>query len=329
MHSHGAFVRHTSNYADLTDEPHGVRLYGGMPFFWVGGLSTTIGTAMHRGNTIVCSERPDADSVADLVLAEHLDSVGMWPTQLERVKERILAKVSTDDLPLFARPPEAAVTSVRPSSSLGMTETCAAYIVSGPRGHVIPEEFAGAHGFRIPEMQYKIVDAETGESLAGGQEGEICVRGYNLMLRMLKKERHEYLDDDGWYHTGDRGSLRGPYIFFAGRIKEIIKSAGANVAPREVEMVINGCDGVLTSVVVGVPDRERQEIVGAAVVPRLGAKLRADDLVEKCREELSSYKVPRRVLIIDGELPMLFPGKPDLQAVRKLIVELGVTIGRK
>jgi acyl-CoA synthetase (AMP-forming)/AMP-acid ligase II len=326
VHSHGAFVRHTSNYADLTDEPYGVRLYGGMPFFWVGGLSTTIGTALHRGSTIVCSENPDPDAIADLVLAERLEHVGMWPTQLERVKERIRAKAAEADLPPFARSADGSVAAVRSASSLGMTETCAAYIVSGPRGHVVPEDYAGAHGFRIPEMQYRIVHPETGEPLAEGAEGEICVRGYNLMLGMWKGERHEYLDDDGWYHTGDRGSLRGPYVFFAGRIKEMIKSSGANVAPREVEMVLNECDGVLTSVVVGVPDPRREEVVGAAVAAKSGVTLDPEVLVKRCREDLSSYKVPRRMLIVDGELPMLFPGKPDLNAIKRQILDEGVPV---
>jgi acyl-CoA synthetase (AMP-forming)/AMP-acid ligase II len=328
VHSHGGFVRHTSNYANLTEEPYNVRLYGGSPFFWVGGLSTTIGTALHRGNTIVCSEKPDADAVADLILRERLDHVGMWSTQFERVKERIRAKVPEGDVPAFAR--ASSETPFRPgpraASSLGMTETCAGYIVSGPRGHIIPKEYEGAHGFKVPEMQYKIVDPETGQTLEEGQEGEICLRGYNLMLRMWKKERHEYLDDDGFYHTGDRGSLRGPYIFFTGRIKEMIKTSGANVAPREVEVVLNSCDGVLTSVVVGVPDPQRQEIVSPAVVPLPGVDLDVQVLVKRCKEDLSSYKVPRRVLIVEDELPMLFPGKPDLNTIKKQIIELGVPV---
>jgi acyl-CoA synthetase (AMP-forming)/AMP-acid ligase II len=246
----------------------------------------------------------------------------MWPNLFERVAERMLSgRWSADELPpVITSPPPYG--DPHKAQSLGMTETCAGYIVSGPKDHVIPDEYLGAHGFQVPFMQYKIADIKTRESLPDGEEGEICVRGYALMLGLHKRERHEYLDDDGWYYTGDKGSLRGPYIYFTGRVKELIKSSGANVAPREVEAVLNKCEGVLTSVVVGVPDPKREEIVGAAVVPRLGAQLDPTDLVAACKEALSPYKVPRRLMILSADdLPLLATGKTDLAKIKALLAE--------
>jgi acyl-CoA synthetase (AMP-forming)/AMP-acid ligase II len=208
-----------------------------------------------------------------------------------------------------------------------MTETCAGYIVSGPKDHVIPEEYEGAHGFKVPFMQYRIADLESHTTLPEGSEGEICVRGYGLMLGLHKRERHEYLDDDGWYYTGDKGAMRGPYLYFSGRVKDLIKSSGANVSPREVEAVLNGCDGVLTSVVVGVPDPKREEIVGAIVVPRLGAQLDPMELISTCKEALSTYKVPRRILVLSGDdLPVLATGKTDLVRAKHLLGHEGVPV---
>jgi acyl-CoA synthetase (AMP-forming)/AMP-acid ligase II len=205
-----------------------------------------------------------------------------------------------------------------------MTETCAAYIVSGPRDHVIPEEFAGAHGFPVRFMEYRIVDLETGEPVAEGAEGEICVRGYSLMLGMYKRERHEIVDDDGWYHTGDKGMLRGPYIFFTGRTKDLIKASGANVAPREVEFALGSIPEVLTSVVVGVPDPERGEVVAAVLVPRVRDGFDPVAVIAQAGQALSSYKIPRRYLVLDSDdLPLLATGKPDLAALRALLVTSG------
>jgi len=328
VHSHGTWVRHTRNYADNTDEPFGRRMYGGMPFFWIGGLSSTIGTAMQRGHTIICAEKPDPDVLADLLLREQPDLAMMWPNLLERVSSNLRGRGLTDEeLPSFARPRTGPPPDMsRRAQSLGMTETCAGYIVSGPADHVIPDEYLGAHGFKVPYMDYKIADPETGETLPEGVEGEICVRGYALMTGMYKKERHEYLDADGYYHTGDRGSLKGPYIYFRGRLKDLIKASGANVAPREVEAVLNTAPGVLTSLVVGLPDPDRGEIVGALIAKRTNADVDPNELVALCKERLSPYKVPRRIAVVsDDELPLSATGKANVTAVREMILERGAT----
>lgn len=326
LHTHGAFVRHTSNCADSNDEPSGERIFAGMPFFWVGGLSTTIGIAMHRGHALLCIEKPEPAATAEFLVREGCTRAMLWPTQMERVK----AAMESSGLPLppFARAqPEGAVEPGRRAQSMGMTETLAAYTVTGPAGHRIPDEYLGAYGFKVPYLEYRIVDPDTGTALGEGEEGEICVRGYSLMVAMCRKERHEYLDDDGWYHTGDRGSLKGPYVYFNGRLKDLIKTSGANVSPREVEAVINGVDGVLTSIVVGIPDPVRQEVVAALVAPRPGAAVGPAEVVSRCRELLSSYKVPRRIaLVSDGELPVGATGKAKLDEVRRLVVQLGADV---
>ena len=244
----------------------------------------------------------------------------MLPGLLDRLRAHAAATGATSLLP----PSPAPDPTARGGAQLGMTETCAAYIVNGRRGQTIPPEHADAHGFRVPGMQYRIADLETGETLPEGTEGEICVRGYNLTVGMCKRERHEVFDDDGWYHTGDKGILRGPYITYGGRAKDLIKTAGANVAPREVEVLLDADPGVLMSVVVGLADRERDEIVGAVLIPAAGADLDAEGVIRRAARDLSAYKVPRRVLVLaEADVPYLATGKPDRNRLRELLAAQG------
>src|SRR5262249_49702401 len=131
----------------------------------------------------------------------------------------------------------------------------------------LPEHVRGSFGPPVPGMHHKIVDPETGHELAEGVEGEICVRGASLMDGLYKKERSQAFDEDGWYHTGDRGFLRDGFLFFTGRLTEMIKTSGANVAPREVEIALEGMPGVQAAFVVGLPDEERGELVACVVCP--------------------------------------------------------------
>jgi acyl-CoA synthetase (AMP-forming)/AMP-acid ligase II len=324
IHSHGTYVRHAHNVADCNDVASGERVFNGMPFFWIGGVSHTIGPLMVRGNTLIGTAKADAPAGIELMQRAGATGIYMYANLAHRLREHARrAGIDPQSIPALAVAPSD-VPPDRRASGLGMTETCASYISSGPRDHVIPEEYRGAHGFTVPMSQYRIVDLETGEELPEGVEGEICVRGYSLMLGMCKRERHELWDDDGWYHTGDKGYLRGPYIWFTGRAKDLIKTAGANVAPREVEVLLDSFPDVMMSVVVGLDDPERGEVVGAVVVPVPGVALDPVDLVTRANHDLSSYKVPRRVLLLpESEMPYLATGKPDRLALAQRLADEG------
>jgi acyl-CoA synthetase (AMP-forming)/AMP-acid ligase II len=154
--------------------------------------------------------------------------------------------------------------------------------------------------------------------LGPGETGEICVRGYSLMQGLVKRERAETFDADGWYHTGDAGffSAEG-LLWFKGRLGEMIKTAGANVTPSEVESLLAGFPEVKEAYVVGVADRERGENVAAAVVLEPGAALTADALRARAKRQLAAYKVPRHVLIAEHDaLPFTDTGKIDKRRLR-------------
>ena len=105
----------------------------------------------------------------------------------------------------------------------------------------------------VPGFEARVVDPESGEVLSEGEEGEFQVRGYGLMQGMYKREREDTFEPDGFYRTGDVGYLEKGLVYFKGRLDEMIKTKGANVAPAEVEAVLNTQPGVRLSFVFGFP----------------------------------------------------------------------------
>jgi acyl-CoA synthetase (AMP-forming)/AMP-acid ligase II len=151
----------------------------------------------------------------------------------------------------------------------------------------------------------------------------VCVRGYQLMQGLYKVEREDCFDRDGFYHTGDAGyfDAEGTF-FFKARLGDMIKTAGANVTPREVEIVLEAQPEVRSAFVVGVPDPARGQNVAAAVILKAGRELPWDALRERLRAELSAYKVPRHCFFFrDGELPFTDSGKIDKKKLSALLAE--------
>jgi acyl-CoA synthetase (AMP-forming)/AMP-acid ligase II len=154
------------------------------------------------------------------------------------------------------------------------------------------------------------VHGEDGEPVSAGEVGEICVRGPIVMRGYWDNaEATEDAFAAGWYRTGDLGTVDDDgFLYLLDRTKELVISGGANVYPREVENVILGLDGVRDVAVIGVPDRFWGESVLAVVVPQPGRRLTADEVIAACRDNLASYKKPRRVVFVD-ELPRSAYGK--------------------
>jgi acyl-CoA synthetase (AMP-forming)/AMP-acid ligase II len=333
IHSHGTLIRHPFNLNSFRDITPQDRAFSPMPFFWVGGLVFSLLSYMHAGAFMICEEAFDAGETLALIERERATIVAGWPHYAKAMsehpsfRERDLSSVRSGNL--WAVLPEA----VRPrdpelrSNSLGMTETCGPHTID--RMDVDrPERLRGSFGRSAPGVSHKIVDPETGERLAPGETGEVCVRGYNVMQGLHKVEREDTFDAEGYYHTGDSGSFDADgTFFFKGRLGEMIKTAGANVTPREVEVVMEALPEVRSAFVVGVPDPDRGQNVAAAVILKAGREASADSLRERLRQELSAYKVPRHLFFYaDGELPFTDSGKIDK---RRLVALLSERIARE
>ncbi len=184
------------------------------------------------------------------------------------------------------------------------------------------ERRPGTVGGPFPGQEARVVDIESREPLPAGEVGEIEVRGPHVFEGYLNRPEatEEVFDEDGWFSTGDLGSVsEDGYYTISGRAKELIISGGYNVYPREVEEVIEGCPGVAEVAVVGLPDEEYGERVTAAVV-REDPGLTAERVTEFFRDEIANYKKPRRIIFVDV-LPRNALGKVLKYEVREGLIE--------
>ncbi|PRZ41068.1 fatty-acyl-CoA synthase/long-chain acyl-CoA synthetase [Antricoccus suffuscus] len=177
-------------------------------------------------------------------------------------------------------------------------------------------------GRPIPQVECKITDPATGETMPLGDVGEICARGPQQMLEYYGKPdaTAAAIDADGWLHMGDLGTMgeRG-FVTVTGRLKDMIIRGGENIAPAEVESILVRHPEVLEAVVLGLPDEKWGETVAAVIRPRgePRADLRAS-LEAHCRASLSPYKVPSTWYVSD-ELPMTPTGKVQKFRLREVI----------
>jgi long-chain acyl-CoA synthetase len=188
----------------------------------------------------------------------------------------------------------------------GITETSTMVTMNWPVGGRV----LGSCGFPVPGLAVRIVDPVTDIDVPFGQEGELIVRGPSVMPGYHNKpEETAKALHDGWYRTGDLArSDENGFLTITGRLKELIIRGGQNIAPAEIEEVVNTFAPVLDCAVVGVPHEHLGEVPVLFVVPRDGATIEAETLLAHCRARLSAYKIPQAVHIIP-EIPRTGSGK--------------------
>ena len=328
VHSHATVIVHPFNLLQFRDLAASDVLYTPMPLFWVGGLSYTLVSVMHAGAAVLFDERFEPGATLELIERRRATHVVGWPHTAKALvehptfAERDLSSIrggSFDELlPASLRVSDPR----RRATSLGMTESLGPHSIE-PLSLELPEGKEGSFGRSVPGIEHRIVDPGTGVELPAGETGEIWVRGYSLMLGLLGRDPAEVFEPGGWYRTGDSGHLDADgHLYFEGRMGTVVKAAGANVAPREVELAIEQQPGVMHAFVVGVPAADgRGEAVAAAVVARPDADVSPEELRARLRTEMASYKVPRHVAVFadQQDLPWLESGKIDLQALRRLL----------
>ena len=178
-----------------------------------------------------------------------------------------------------------------------------------------------------PHVEIKIVHPETGVIVPRGTPGELCTRGYSVMLGYWDNEQatREAIDAARWMHTGDLATMDDEgYVNIVGRIKDMIIRGGENIYPREVEEFLYTHPDVIDAQVIGVPSERYGEEVMAWVRLRPGATVRGPDLAEYCRGRIATYKIPRYWKFVD-EYPMTVTGKIQKFRMREMAVaELGL-----
>ncbi len=181
-------------------------------------------------------------------------------------------------------------------SAYGMSETSNAVVRTRVTDSF--EKRSTTNGRPVDGVEIRIADTATNATLPDGAIGEVCVRGYVLMRGYYKQpdEDAKAFDAEGWLHSGDLGELDADgFLTYRGRVKEMIKPGGFNVATQEIEVFLKSHPAVREAVVVGVPDARLGEVGYAYVELLAGAALEADTLTAYCRDSIAGFKVPRHI----------------------------------
>ena len=178
-----------------------------------------------------------------------------------------------------------------------------------------------------PHVQIKIIDPESGKTVERGRDGELCTRGYSVMLGYWNdpERTEDSIDTEGWMHSGDLATMDSEgYVNIVGRIKDMIIRGGENIYPREIEEYLYGHPAIEDVQVIGVPDIRYGEQVMAWVKLREGAEATGEEIKEFCRGRIAHFKVPQYVKFVDG-FPMTVTGKVRKMEMREVsIAELGL-----
>jgi fatty-acyl-CoA synthase len=189
------------------------------------------------------------------------------------------------------------------------------------------EKQVGTVGRVHPHVEVKIVDPETGRVVARQRPGELCTRGYSVMLGYWNNEAAttSSIDAARWMHTGDLATMDDDgYVNIVGRLKDMIIRGGENVYPREIEEFLYTHPGVADAQVIGVPSEKYGEEVMAWIRPRAGTELSAEILTAFCKGTIATYKIPRHWKFVES-FPMTVTGKVRKVEMREISIrELGL-----
>ena len=178
-----------------------------------------------------------------------------------------------------------------------------------------------------PHVEIKIIDPDSGSTVERGRDGELCTRGYSVMLGYWNDPARtaEAIDAAGWMHTGDLATMDSEgYVNIVGRIKDMIIRGGENIYPREIEEYLYGHPAIEDVQVIGVPDIKYGEQVMAWVKLREGAEATGEEIKEFCRGRIAHFKVPEYVKFVDA-FPMTVTGKVRKVEMREVsVAELGL-----
>ena len=304
------------------------RVWLAINLFWSFAAANALGAALTHGATIVLQHAFEPGEAMALIERERCSVFYGMPNMAHAMQEhpdrpaRDLSSLRTGlsigapgDMALIERLGVKRILQV-----YGLTE---AYGNSAVCDYDDPPEIRYATcGRPLPGQEVRLVDPETGRE---GGRGEIWLRGRTMPGYYNDPERdREIFTPDGWMKTGDLAAWdEGGRLVFQGRLKEMLKSGGINIAPREIELFLQDRPGVAEAYVVGLPDAVKGEVPAAVVVAEPGASPDADALRRACRAELAAYKTPQRIEIVErAALPVTATGK-----VRKL--ELAARLARR
>jgi fatty-acyl-CoA synthase len=327
---HGSVIENGFHIGERMHLTAADRVWLAVPLFWSFGSANAFPALATHGGSIVLQESFEPGEALAL-LDEQRCSVYYGMANMARAmlehpdrRRRALAAMRTGltiGLPEDLQMTMEAVAARELCNVYGSTETYGNCAVTDAHDDLALR--LETQGRPLPGMTIRVVDPESGRTLAPGEVGELRVKGHVTpgYYRDAEQTRAAF-DSEGYFVTGDLGLVGDDgRLRFRGRLKEMIKTAGMNVAPLEVEAVLLTHAAVKQAHVVGVPDRARGEVVVAAVELHDGAPASAEALAAFCRERLAGYKVPARIVFRKAEeFPRTPTGKVQKPQLRE---ELG------
>ncbi|MCG7363847.1 AMP-binding protein [Roseomonas sp. ACRSG] len=309
------------------------RFHSARPFFHVAGTTLSILSCLQHVATLVTMDRFEAGEALRIMEEERC-------THFSGNDTMALMLLNHPDRPrrrLVLRGAWAAASPTivrRIIDELGARECVVGYGLSEASPNVSqscwwePEEIR-VEGRMLPEpgVELRIRALDGGRDCPPDAEGEILVRGWNVMQGYFDKpeETARTLDPEGWLATGDLGRLdRDGRLRFTGRAKDIVRVGGENVSPAEVEDILNRHPAVRQAVVVGVPDQRLMEVPCAFIILNEGQRLEEEELIGWSRQNMAGFKVPRYVRVVDGFEEIGMTASSKIQ--KRLLVEHAVKL---
>ncbi|MGW8556983.1 4-coumarate--CoA ligase family protein [Streptomyces tubercidicus] len=320
MLTHRSIATNLAQLAPLVSNGPGDRVLAVLPFFHIYGLTALMNAPLRNGATVVVLPRFDLRQFLAAIEQHRITAVYVAPPiVLALAKHPLVADYDLSSLRYLvsAAAPLDADLAAACSRRLALPPVRQAYGMTelSPGTHCVPLDAPnpppGAVGKLIPNTEMRLVSLETGADVGPGENGEILIRGPQVMKGYLGRpaETDAMIDPEGWLHTGDIGRADPDgWLYVVDRVKELIKYKGYQVAPADLEALLLAHDAIADAAVIGVLDEDGNEVPKAFVVRQQGARLSEDEVIAYVAGQVAPYKKVRRVEFLDS-VPRATTGK--------------------
>ena len=325
---HGNWIENAFHIGERQKVTEADRLWLAVSLFWSFGSVNAMPNILSHGACVVLQEHFDAAQALSLIERERCTIMYGTPNMVQALVEhpdRTNRDLSSLRSGAMIGTPEQLMGAV----NLGATKICNVYGLSETYGNCAVIDADEPLSIRLqsvgqplPGVTVRICHIETGASVPAGEVGEIRLRGplFSAYYKDEEKTR-EVFDVDGFFYTGDLGTVdEQGRLYYRGRLKEMVKSGGINIAPIEVEETLMRHPAVRSAYVIGMPDPSLDEILVAFIIAQPNASVTAEELKNFCKQELAAYKVPARFrFTTDEELPLTTTGKLQKMKLHALL----------
>jgi fatty-acyl-CoA synthase/long-chain acyl-CoA synthetase len=336
MLSHEAIVRNSAALADRYELTGDDSFWSPLPMFHIAAILPMLAIFSKSGSYVTTGYFQAGEALKMMeeeevtatypcfwtIMSDLVDHPDFEKTDLSRIK--LMNANFAVQPPEIGRKMKKALPNAVFVGTFGMTET-AGTVSTSRLDHSETQRFTRL-GTPLSGMEVKAMDPETGEEVETGQRGEAWIRGYSTFTRYYKspEKTAEALDAEGWFHSGDLISIdTDGQLMFHGRLKDMLKVGGENVAAVEIESFLQQHEAVKLAQVVGVPDPRLSEVPAAFIELEPGKSVEADELIAFCKGKIAGFKIPRHIRFVK-QWPMSSTKIQKYRLQKELVEELGL-----